>query len=132
MDEHRKMAEEIVRPHMKEMPNCSDDDGEEDHTNCPVYQYVKEEDILIERISDSLRSTASKSENDGWNKAVEECGNQCLAIVCRQIGIYVEIAKISQHDKERLKQIDEIGMTFGGIKSDMADAIRRLIREDGK
>jgi hypothetical protein len=97
MDEHRKTAIEVRAKIAKAVfeDNVSSRDIDE---------------VEYKIIEDALRFTASKSEKDGWNRAVEECAKLVSShwnnseIMC------------NQHDQ--------------AYRS--ADAIRRLIREEGK
>jgi precorrin-2 methylase len=84
MDEHRKMAEEIVNPY-------------------------RPWEIIVKDVEVALRTTASKSEKDGWNKAVEECAK------------IVERGHITIDGVIHPFRLDDIALT-----------LRRLIREEGK
>jgi hypothetical protein len=86
MDKHRKMAEEL---HL---------------------EYLKDYSGFVDIVSNALRSTASKSEKDGWNKAVEECA--------KQIETHWNCSTTMTNQKDQAYR--------------SADAIRRLIREEGK
>jgi hypothetical protein len=88
MDEHRKLAEEL---HLEYLKDCSG---------------------FVDIVSNALRSTASKSEKDGWNKAVEEC------------------AKVA--NDWHLLDRRAVGHTCVESFKLVENAIRRLIREEGK
>jgi hypothetical protein len=89
MDEHRKMWSMIERVWME---------GDE-----RPYADIKK------AIEELVSATASKSEKDGWNKAVEECAK------------IVERGHITIDGVSHPFRLDDIALT-----------LRRLIREEGK
>jgi len=66
-------ATKILKPNMKECPECSDyTDDVSEHMNCPVYNYVAEEDKLINHIAEVLDEYLSLI--DGAYEVVERSG----------------------------------------------------------
>jgi len=94
MDEHMKMAievrEKIAKAVFEDKVSSRDID-----------------EVEYKIIEDALRTTASKSEKDGWNKAVEECFNIVMGHECGEDCYY---------GQECLEPVSK--------------AIRRLIREE--
>jgi hypothetical protein len=95
MDEHRKTAIEVRAKIAKAVFEDKVSSRDIDEVEYKI-------------IEDALRSTASKSEKDGWNKAVEECA--------KQIETHWNCSTTMTNQKDQAYR--------------SADAIRRLIRED--
>jgi hypothetical protein len=98
MDDHRKKAEEIANKfsHLFAITGGG--------TYSSWYR-------LIDEMENALRSTASKSEKDGWNKAINEAAHYACDAVH-----HVSCKPLSMEKKGHY----------------IAKHIRRLIREEGK
>ena len=65
------------------VPECSDDLGDDDHWNCPVYDYIKYKDTITKAVVDYIKSTVPEEkehnhetrhpmETQGWNNFRQE------------------------------------------------------------
>jgi len=74
MDEHRKMAEKIYKEinEIRKFANEADESTESNRVWVETYGDITCDDIIPVIIEHALRTTASKSEKDGYRKGVED------------------------------------------------------------
>lgn len=77
MDDHRKMAEKIYKEinEIRKFANEADESTESNRVWVETYGDITCDDIIPVIIEHALRTTASKSEKDGWNEAIRRCMN---------------------------------------------------------